>query len=60
MSEINRQVVTAASVSINVTTDLKWILGATEPTVPTGYVRAIELDLDLGLAGKWWAFLKVS
>jgi len=43
-----------------VTTDLTWIKGDTEPTAPTGYERAPELDLDFGLLGKYWAFLKIS
>jgi len=60
VSEINKQVSTTMQATIVVTADTKWILSVTEPAIPAGYDRAAELDLDLGIAGKWWAFIKVS
>ena len=47
-----------------VTVKLYWELGTTEPTTPpTGYedyVRAAELDLDFGLLGKYYAWIKAA
>ena len=36
----------------------QWILSPTEPTAPEGYVRFPDLDLDFGVLGKYWAFIK--
>ena len=45
-----------------VTVKLYWEPGTTEPTAPpTGYedyVRAAELDLDFGILGKYYAWIK--
>ena len=62
MVEINESVTKTVSstLDVEVTADVKWISGETEPPAPTGYKRAAELDIDLGLFGHWWAFLKVS
>ena len=62
MSEINKQVTKTvqATLDVPVTADVRWISGETEPSAPAGYTRAPELDIDLGLFGHWWAFLKVS
>jgi len=46
--------------TLELTVDLKWIDGETEPESPEGYVRTPEFDIDLGLFGHWWAFMKVS
>lgn len=61
MSEINKSLTKAVvtTVSADVTTNLKWILAATEPTTPTGFARAPELDINLGIVGKFWAFIQV-
>lgn len=62
MSEINKQVSKTVSTTLDVpvTADVRWISGETAPSAPAGYTRAAELDIDLGLFGHWWAFLKVS
>jgi len=39
---------------------LKWILSQTEPTKPEGYERFPDLDLDFGVLGKYWAFVKTA
>jgi hypothetical protein len=38
----------------------KWILSQTEPTPPEGYERFPDLDLDFGVLGKYWCFIKTS
>jgi len=38
----------------------KWILSGTEPTALDGYERFPELDLDFGVLGKYWAFVKTA
>ena len=43
-----------------VTTNFKWVEGETEPESPVGYTRSPELDLDFGIMGKLWGFMKVS
>lgn len=48
------------TISITETMQVKWLLGATEPTAPEGYERFPDLDLDFGLLGKYWAFKKVA
>ena len=62
MSEINKSVSKTVSTTLDipVTADIKWISGETEPPTPADYTRAPELDIDIGLFGHWWAFLKVS
>lgn len=42
------------------TTSFQWIQSDTEPTAPTGYERAAELDLDFGVLGKYWGFVKTA
>jgi len=46
----------------SVTVKLWWEPGTTEPTAPPvgyeDYVRAAELDLDFGLLGKYYAWIK--
>ena len=39
---------------------IKRILSATEPTTPDEYDRAPEYDLDCGVLGKYWAYVKKS
>lgn len=62
MSEINKSLTktVSAPVNVSITADLKWILSVTEPTLPAGYVRASELDINLGIAGKFWAYIKTT
>jgi len=36
----------------------KWILSQTEPATPEGYERFPDLDLDFGVLGKYWCFIK--
>ena len=36
----------------------KWILSQTEPAAPEGYERFPDLDLDFGVLGKYWCFIK--
>lgn len=60
MSEFNKSVTKNLDVPVTVAVDAKWISSVDEPALPTGYTRAVELDIDLGIIGKWWAFLKVS
>jgi hypothetical protein len=52
------------SADASVTIDLYWESGTTAPTAPpTGYedyVRASELDLDFGLLGKYYAWIKAA
>ncbi len=62
MSEINKSVTKTIPVTLDVpvTADVKWISGETEPPAPAEYTRVAELDIDLGMFGHWWAFLKVS
>lgn len=38
----------------------KWILASTEPAAPEGYERFPDLDLDFGVLGKYWCFIKTS
>jgi hypothetical protein len=38
----------------------KWILSQTEPTAPAGYERFPDLDLDFGVLGKYWTFIKTA
>jgi len=56
--EISKSV--TKGIQTTVTTDFKWISGDTEPITPEGYERASELDLDFGVFGKLWGFMKVS
>ncbi len=56
MTEVNKSITTSAQV--NVTTDFKWIEGEIEPETPEGYTRVPELDLDFGIMGKLWGFIK--
>ena len=45
--------------TVNVTAEIKWILAATEPSsAPTGYSRAITLDISLGALGTLYAYMK--
>lgn len=62
MVEIDKSVTKhiSATLDVPVRADVRWISGETEPPVPDGYTRAAELDIDLGLFGHWWAFIKVS
>jgi len=46
------------SVEVTVTLLFKWLLSSTEPTAPEGYTRAPDMDLDFGVLGKYWAFVK--
>jgi len=55
------------SVSLSGQNDYKWIDGATEPAVPTGYERFPDLDLDIPIkvldtivTVKLWAFKKTA
>jgi hypothetical protein len=36
----------------------KWILSQTEPATPEGYERFPDLDLDFGVLGKYWCFIR--
>ena len=56
MVEVNKTV----TITVQATTAFKWISGETVPDTPTGYIRATELDLDFGILGKLWGFLKVD
>lgn len=38
----------------------KWILSQTEPAAPEGYERFPDLDLDFGVLGKYWCFIKAG
>ena len=58
MTTISKTHILTATKDVNV--DYQFILAETEPTAPTGYTRIPELDVDLGLAGKIWAFAQVS
>jgi len=44
--------------TIKLAKTIKRILSATEPTTPDGYDRAPEYDLDCGVLGKYWAYVK--
>ena len=46
------------TIDVKVSKTIKRILSETEPTAPEGYERAPEYDLDFGIAGKDWAFVK--
>lgn len=46
------------TVTTTQTIQVKWIQSETEPTAPEGYERFPELDLDFGVLGKYWAFIK--
>jgi len=46
------------SVTVTGSKTIKRILSATEPTTPDGYDRAPEYDLDCGVLGKYWAYVK--
>jgi len=46
------------TIDVKVSKTIKRILSPTEPTAPDGYERAPEYDLDFGIAGKSWAFIK--
>jgi len=48
------------TISVTETIKFKWILSATEPTPPEGFERFPDLDLDIGVLGKYWAFKKVG
>ena len=52
------------SADASVTIDLYWESGTTAPTAPPtdyeDYVRAPELDLDFGLLGKYYAWIKAA
>lgn len=37
---------------------LQWLKSETEPTAPEGFERFSQLDLDFGVLGKYWAFIK--
>ncbi len=54
--EINKSI--SGQAQVTVTTNFKWISGKTEPEIPEGYTRAPEIDLDLGVLGKLWGFVK--
>ena len=58
MVEINKSASVAKEVVV--TTDFKWISGETEPVTPVDYTRTSELDIDLGVMGKLWGFMRVS
>lgn len=58
VSEINKSITRQEQVAV--TTNFKWISSDTEPETPTGYERALELDLDFGLLGKLWGFVEVN
>ena len=58
MVEINKTV--TKSVTTYMTTNFKWISGETEPVTPVDYTRTSELDIDLGVMGKLWGFMRVS
>ena len=60
MVEIDKSITKGVQTTVSITTDFKWIGGETEPTTPEGYVRASELDLDFGIMGKLWGFVKVN
>jgi hypothetical protein len=60
MGEINKQFIQAITVTASRTFDFKWISGDTEPATPAGYVRASELDINLGDLGRLWAFAKLT
>jgi len=46
------------TIDVKVSKTIKRILSETEPTAPDGYERAPEYDLNFGIAGKSWAFVK--
>jgi hypothetical protein len=48
------------TVTVTGSKTIKRFLGATEPTTPDGYERAPEYDLDCGVLGKYWAYVKKS
>jgi len=50
----------SVTVAAKETKMFRWILGSTEPTAPDGYARFPDLDLDFGILGKYWAFIKVT
>ena len=54
----SKSVTTTKSVDVTWTNEFEWIKGDTEPSAPTGYVRAPEIDLDFGILGKYWGFIK--
>ena len=46
------------TIALTGTKVIKRIISQTEPTAPDGYDRAPEYDLDWGVMGKAWAFVK--
>jgi len=48
------------SATITANISIKWIKSDTEPTAPEGYVRYSALDLDFGVLGKCFAFIKIA
>jgi len=48
------------TVTVTGSKTIKRILSATEPAAPDGYARAPEYDLDCGVLGKYWAFVKTA
>jgi hypothetical protein len=48
------------TLTVKETKQFKWFLGQTEPSAPEGYERFSDLDLDFGLLGKYWAFVKAA
>lgn len=49
------------TVTAKETKQFKWLLSPTEPTAPPeGYTRFPDLDLDFGVLGKYWAYVKTA
>lgn len=58
--EVNTLVSKTHTLTKDVTVNYQWVLATAEPTAPTGYTRLPEADVDLGEAGKLWAFVQVT
>ena len=56
--EINKSL--TKTISADIAVNLKWILSEAEPTAPEGFERVPEFDIDIGIAGKWWAFIQAT
>lgn len=48
------------SLQTDVAVDYQFILDITEPTIPTGYTRVPELDVDMGSAGTIYAYIRIQ
>jgi hypothetical protein len=54
MVEINKSITKQVDVTIN----LKWIFATVEPETPTGYYRAVDLDISFGTFGTLYGFIE--